>query len=154
MSAQVPQSPDWAEGLQSTVTETRRAPRVLRSIGAVLAGAFTGIILSIATDAALVAAGVFPPLTQPDSFTTPLLLFATLYRNVYGVAGSYLTAHLAPDHPMGHALVLGVMGLAASIAGAVTMWGYGPGWYPLALVALAMPAAWAGGKLRVMQLGR
>jgi hypothetical protein len=60
----------------------------------------------------------------------PLLLLATLYRNVHGVAGSYLTAHLAPGHPMGHALVLSVIGLSARIAGAVTMWGYGPAWFP------------------------
>jgi predicted MFS family arabinose efflux permease len=120
----------------------------------VIAGALTGIILSIGTDAALVATGVFPSLTEPDRFTTPLLLLATVYRNIYGVAGSYLTARLAPRNPMRHALVLGAMGLVASIAGAVTMWGYGPAWYPLALVVLAMPAAWAGGKLRVMQLAR
>jgi hypothetical protein len=30
---------------------------------------------------------------------------------------------------------------------------FGPHWYPLALVALAMPQSWLGGKLRVMQLG-
>jgi hypothetical protein len=151
MSAQFPGSPARAEVFPGTETETRRGIRVFRSVGAVIAGALTGIILSITTDAALVAAGVFPPLSEPNQFTTPLLVLATVYRNVYGVLGSYVTARLAPRNPMGHALVLGVMGLAASIAGAVTMWGYGPAWYPLALVALAMPAAWAGGKLRVMQ---
>jgi hypothetical protein len=29
---------------------------------------------------------------------------------------------------------------------------FGPHWYPLALVATAMPCAWLGGKLRIMQL--
>jgi hypothetical protein len=128
--------------------------RVLRSISALLAGMLPNIILSIATDMGLHAAGVFPPLSEPEMFTTPLLLLATAYRTVYGIAGSYLTARLAPHHPMGHALVLGIIGLAACIAGAVAMWGFGPTWYPLALVALALPCAWAGGQLRVMQLPR
>ncbi len=107
MSWPVSPTPVGDEAIPGTVTGTRRAPRVFRSIGAVIAGALTGIILSIGTDAALVAAAVFPPLTEPDQFTTPLLLLATLYRNIYGVAGSYLTARLAPRNPMGHALVLG-----------------------------------------------
>ena len=133
-------------------SQTAGSGRVLRRIGAVLAGVLSNVVLSIATDMALVAAGVYPPLSEPKMFTTPLLLLATAYRTVYGVAGSYLTASLAPDHPMGHALVLGAMGLAASITGAVVMWGFGPNWYPLALIALAMPCAWAGGRLRELQL--
>ena len=54
---------------------------------------------------------------------------------------------------MAHALVLGIIGLAACITGVVAMWGVGPVWYPIALVVLAMPCAWLGGRLRVMQLG-
>jgi hypothetical protein len=111
-----------------------------------------GIILSVATDMVLEAAGVFPPLSEPQMFTSPLLLLATTYRSVYSIFGSYLAARLAPDHPMRHALALGIGGLAASITGAVLMWNYGPNWYPLALVVLAMPCAWVGGKLRLMQL--
>ena len=59
---------------------------------------------------------------------------------------------------MGHALVGGGVGLAVSILGAAATWNKGPAlgphWYPLALVVLAMPQAWAGGKLTVMQLPR
>jgi hypothetical protein len=111
-----------------------------------------GIVLSVATDLALEAGGIYPSLKEPMAFTTALLLLATAYRSLYGVAGSYLTARLAPDHPMGHALVLGASGLVANIVGAVAMWGYGAHWYPLALVALAMPCAWAGGRLRLGQI--
>jgi hypothetical protein len=85
-----------------------------------------------------------------------LFLLATAYRIVYGVAGGYLAARLAPDRPMQHALTLGVVGLAISIAGAVATWNagpaFGPKWYPLALIALALPCAWAGGRLREMQV--
>jgi hypothetical protein len=128
--------------------------KTLKSIGAVLAGVLAGIVLSIGTDMALRAARVLPPLGQPAG-DAPLLL-ATVYRTVYGVAGSYLTARLAPDRPMMHALVLGALGLAASIAGAAVTSNkgpaFGPHWYPLALIVLAMPQSWAGGRVREMQL--
>jgi hypothetical protein len=128
--------------------------RTLRSVGAVLAGALVGIILSIGTDTLLRAAGTFPALGQPMS--NSLFLIATAYRTIYGIAGAYITARLAPARPMFHALVLGSLGLIASTVGAVVTWNsvpsLGPHWYPLALIALAIPPAWLGGKLRLMQM--
>lgn len=95
------------------------------------------------------AAGIFPALGQPMS--DRLLLLATAYRTVYNIAGSYIAARLAPDRPMAHALWLGVVGLALCIVGAVVTWNkgpaFGPHWYPVALIVLAIPCAWAGGRL-------
>ena len=125
--------------------------RWLRSTGAVLAGVVAGVALSLGTDKILRLAGVFPPLSEPRLYTAPLLLLATVYRSVYGVAASYLTALLAPDHPMAHALALGVLAFVASLAGAIAMWSLGSHWYPVALVVLAIPCAWAGGKLFVLR---
>jgi hypothetical protein len=127
---------------------------VLRSITSVLAGLVAVVVLSVGSDLALQAAGVFPPFSQPKLFTAPLLGLATVYRSLYGVAGGYLAARLAPDRPMGHALALGAVGLAVSITGAVAMWGVGPAWYPLALVVLAVPCAWAGGHFHQMRRTR
>ena len=133
--------------------ETHRPRRIGRSIGAVFAGMLTGIVLSIGTDVVMRAIGYFPPLGQRVA-DAPLLL-ATAYRTVYGVAGSYSAARLAPDRPMQHALALGALGLAVSIVGAVVTWNRGPAFgphtYPLALIVLAMPSAWVGGKLRELQ---
>ena len=129
------------------MNETRAPHSIGRSLGAVLAGFVAVVILSIGTDMALVSAGIFPPLNRPSLFTTPLLLLATAYRGAYSVAGSYLAARLAPNRPMGHALALGVVGLAANTAGAIIMRGVGPPWYPIALILLAMPCAWLGGVL-------
>ena len=138
------------------MSETQRPRRILRRIGAVLAGMLAVIILSIATDMVMHATGVFPPLGEPMS--DALFLLATAYRIVYGVAGGYIAARLAPDRPMQHALVYGAIGLVVSIAGALATWNagpaFGPRWYPLTLVATAMPCAWAGGRLRGMQLPR
>jgi hypothetical protein len=122
---------------------------MIRSIGAVLAGFVVVVILSLGTDLALRAAGILPPFDQrlPDA----LVLLATAYRTIYSIAGSYIAARLAPSRPMGHALALGVLGLIASTAGAIATWNGGPAyqpkWYPLALIALALPGAWVGGKL-------
>ena len=138
------------------VSETVRPRRTGRSIGAVLAGFVVVFILSLGTDAALHAAGVFPPWGASMVGYDGALLLATAYRAIYGVLGSYITARLAPDRPMQHALVGGVIGLALSIVGAAVTWNggpaFGPHWYPLALVVLTMPTAWLGGKLRLMQL--
>lgn len=120
-----------------------------KSILALLAGFAVVVILSIAIDIALRSAGIFPPLGKPMS--DPLFALATTYRTVIGVFGSYLTARLAPNRPLQHALIGGAIGLVLSIIGAVTAWNksaeLGPHWYPLALVMLAMPTAWLGGKL-------
>lgn len=131
-------------------------PGKLRSIGAVLAGLTAIFAVTTATDMLLHATGIFPPFGQPMS--DGLFVLALLYRIVYGIGGSYLTARLAPDRPLGHALALGLVGLALSIAGAVATWGkgpeFGPKWYALAVAATAIPCAWAGGKIRQARAAR
>jgi hypothetical protein len=76
---------------------------------------------------------------------------ATAYRLIYTILGSFLTARLAPNRPMPHALVGGFIGLLLASAGAAATWNagpaFGPHWYPLALVATALPCAWLGGRL-------
>ena len=137
------------------MSEAKRPRSLGRSVGALFAGFVVVVILSISTDIALRGAGIFPPLGQVMS--DALLGLATIYRSVFAVVGSYVTARLAPDRPMQHALVGGVIGLGLSIVGAALAWNkvatMGPHWYPLALVATALPCAWIGGKLRLMQLG-
>ena len=122
---------------------------IWRSIGAIVAAIVFGIITSLGTDAL-----VFPPKGQP--VPDGLFLLATAYRTLYGVAGSYLTARLAPKRPMLHCMILGTLGLVVCAAGAVTTWDkgpeFGPKWYPLSLVVLALPQSWAGGRIRELQL--
>lgn len=138
----------------SDATEIHQPCQTLRSIGAVFAGFLAVVITHTGTDAVMHATGVFPPLGQPMS--DALFLLATAYRTVFTVAGSYITARLAPNRPMQHALVGGVIGLVLSIAGGVATWNkgaaFGPHWYPIALAVTALPCAWLGGKLREMQL--
>jgi hypothetical protein len=138
------------------MSDTGRLQRMGRSLVALLAGMLVGILLSLGTDIVLHAIGVFPPWGESMAGFEGALLLATVYRTVYGVVASYVIAQLAPDRPLQHALVGGIIGLAASTVGAAVTWNkgpaFGPHWYPLALIVLAMPQAWVGGKLRVMQL--
>jgi hypothetical protein len=126
----------------------------LRSIGAVVPGFVAVVVLSLGTDVVLHATGVFPAWDQRMS--DALFLLATVYRTIYCIGGSYIAARLAPDKPMKHALMLGVVGLIVSTAGAVATWNrgpeFGPHWYPVALIVTAIPCAWLGGRLRVTQL--
>jgi hypothetical protein len=132
---------------------TTRAPgapprRLWRSTGAVLAGFFAVVVLSIGTDEILHVVDVYPPWGLP-LFDTDLLLLALGYRIVYTVAGGYITARLAPRNPMRHAIVLGVVGLVLGTIGAIATipMHLGPSWYPIALVIAALPCAWLGGLL-------
>lgn len=135
------------------MSETQQPRRTLRSIGAVLTGVVAVIVLSLGTDVVLHASGIYPPWFQP--MADALWVLALAYRIVYGVAGGYIAARLAPNRLMAHALALGVVGLALSIVGVAMHWNkgpeYGPKWFSLALIATALPFAWLGGKLRVMQ---
>jgi hypothetical protein len=138
------------------MSETHPQRRALRSIGAVLAGMVVAIALTLGTDELLHIIGVFPPWGQSMVGYDGALLLATAYRVVYSILASYITARLAPQRPMLHALVGGGIGFVVSVAGAVATWNggpaFGPHWYPVALIFTALPSAWAGGKLRVMQL--
>ena len=129
--------------------EARQPRRLLRSVIAVLAGFLAIVVLSTGTDMALHATGIYPPLNEPMAGS--LFLLATGYRIAYGVGGCYIAARLAPDRPMKHALILGLIGLVLSIAGAAAMWDAGPAWYSLAIIAIALPCAWIGGKVVLIQ---
>ncbi len=136
------------------MSEARPPRRILRSIAAIFAGLVIGIVLSVGTDVAMTALGILPPPGQPAA-SGPLLV-ATVYRTIYGILASYIAARLAPDRAMLHAMLLGILDFIVSVIGVVFTWNkgpeYGPHWYPIALVVLALPAAWVGGKLRVNQL--
>ena len=141
--------------MSSGVAEETALPqkKMLQSVGAIAAGFVVNIALSLGTDAGLHAMGLTPALGQP--MTNGQLMLAAVYRTIYAVFSSYIVARLAPQRPMKHALVGGAIGMGFAIAGAAATWnfGLGPHWYPLALIAVALPTAWAGGKLRVLQIG-
>jgi hypothetical protein len=131
------------------MTTTSPRPRKLgRSTAAVLAGFFAVVVLSLGTDEVLHLLKVYPPWGQP-MYDPGLNLLALSYRIVYSILGSYIAARLAPSNPMGHALILGVIGLPLSALGVIAAMRMhlGPVWYPVALMLTTLPCAWLGGAL-------
>jgi len=124
-----------------------------KSVGALAAGLFFIIGVTTLVDLVLHATGVFPPMDQP--INDALALLATAYRIVISVGGAWLTARLAPNAPMKHAMILGYVGVVLGLVGVAATWnlGLGPRWYPILLVVLAIPQCWAGGKIYEMQAG-
>ena len=114
------------------------------------------VITAVTTlvDIILHATGVFPPMNQP--INNALALLATSYRIVISIGGAWLTARLAPDRPMRHAMILGYVGVVLGLVGVVATWnlGLGPRWYPISLVVLAIPQCWVGGKIYEIQSGK
>jgi hypothetical protein len=91
---------------------------------------------------------------QPINDT--LALLATSYRIVITVGGAWLTARLAPNEPMKHAMILGYVGVVMGLIGVAATWNLalGPRWYPILLVVLAIPQCWAGGRIYEMHSGK
>ena len=137
------------------MSDSARAPRRIgRSILAVVAGFSVILVLSLGTDIVLHAAGVYPPWGQ--TMADSLFGLATAYRIVYGILGCWVAARLAPDRPMAHAVALGAIGVVISLAGLVYAQKqgpeFGPLWYSIAIVAISLPCAWIGGRIRLAQL--
>ena len=125
---------------------------MIKSIIAVVVGFFTVVILSIATDALLEAAGVFPPQSQPGLYVTWMLALALTYRIVYTIAGGYVTAWLAPQNQMKHVTILGIIGIVGGAVGVVFGWNLSPHWYCIAILVTAFPCTWLGGKLKKVKI--
>lgn len=120
----------------------------LKSIGAVAAGFATLVILSMITDIVLEKTGIMK--TQPFVENPVwLIVVIILYRTVFNTFGCYLTARIAPNKPMKHAIILGTIGVVLTTVGLIVMWDTPPRWYPVSLIVLTLPAAWLGGKMTI-----
>ena len=127
-------------------------PPIVRSILAIVVGFLFIGALAGGTGAALSSAGILP---AGGSMTDPaLVLLEAAYVAVFAIAGCWLAAWLAPNRPMRHALILGFLGLVFNVIGAVATWGQRPAWAIALNLALVMPYAWLGGRLREQQLER
>lgn len=122
--------------------------QTLKSFGAVIAGFALLVILSIMMDSILEHTGIM--ITDPFS-ENPfwLILIIILYRTIFNTFGCYITARLAPNKPMMHSIILGVIGVVLTIVGLIAMWDIPPRWYPISLIVLTLPAAWIGGKMAI-----
>jgi len=129
--------------IASGTTSQRTWPR---SLAALFYGFIAVVVLSLATDEILHLLKVYPPWNQPmpDPGQNALALS---YRIIYGILGSYITARFAPNRPMAHSLLSGVVGTILGTLGAIATipMHLGPAWYPIAIAVTALPCAWVGG---------
>jgi hypothetical protein len=123
---------------------------VWKGIGAILGGMIFIVITHTVTDFVLESLGIFPKPSEGLHITW-MVVTATIYRSIYTVAGGYITAALAPSPKMRYVIILGIIGVVLGTLGAIITipLKLGPIWYPIALVVLALPSVWLGGKLRI-----
>lgn len=130
----------------------------LKSTGIVLAGFILTLVLTMGTDTVLENTGIFPTVAYQQQFGFNVLwmnLLAIFYRVIYTILGGYITAKLAPNKPMRHVIALGILGTVIAIVGniAVSMIpatkNVLPLWFMVALVLMAFPGVWYGGKLAI-----
>lgn len=130
-----------------------KSGNTFKSIGSVLGGMLAGALLSIGTDFILEGLHVFPAIGN-GLFVSWMLAVALIYRGIYTVIGGYVTAMLAPQNPMKHVLILGIIGIVVSTIGTIAGWNLSAHWYPIALTLIALPCTWWGGKLRLRKMKR
>ena len=127
---------------------------MLRSATAIVVGFVYIGALSYGADALLhtLVPGAIGAGGRIDS--TPVLLLVICYVALFAISGCYLTARLAPNRPMRHALVLGALGLVFNIMGTIAVWSTAPVWFHVVSLLLVMPYAYVGGRLRELELSR
>lgn len=133
--------------------------KILKSIGAILAGILFIVVSHTLTDFVLESLGIFPPppnrASADQRFDVPWMVATALtYRVIYQIVGGCVTAYLAPSRPILHSLVLGSIGLIISSAAAIAVipLGWGPAWYPMALAISSLPSVWFGGWLATARM--
>lgn len=122
--------------------------KILRSIVAVVGGLIFIVITHTAVDQILERAGIFTP-PEAGLHTPWMVVTATIYRTILSIAGCYIAAAIAPARPMLHAMILGLIGFAASGIAAIFIipMNIAPAWYPIALTVLSPICGWLGGKI-------
>lgn len=119
---------------------------IIKSIGAILAGFALGAILSVGTDFIFDKLGVMS-MENFKQTSIGVICIVIIYRFAYNVAGCYLTAKLAPNNPMKHCIIIGILGTIFSLLGSLAMWDKAIPFYNIAIILISLPSAWLGGKL-------
>lgn len=119
---------------------------IFKSIGAILAGFVLGAVLSVGADFLMGEMGI---MSMENFKQTPLfvIFLVIVYRFIFNVIGCYLAARLAPNNPMKHVIIIGVIGTVLSLLGSFAMWDKAIPFYNIAIILISLPSAWLGGQL-------
>ena len=107
---------------EAVMKEAAHPPRTIRSVGAVLTGIIVGVLLTIITDVVLHAIGVYPASAQP--MVNAIVAACNRLSRCLRCVGGCISARLAPDRPMRHALAgrRGLCGVHRWRSGNVEPW--------------------------------
>ncbi|MES2681486.1 MAG: hypothetical protein V4635_16435 [Bacteroidota bacterium] len=128
----------------------------LKNISAVILGFSITLVLTRGTDILLENTGIFPTVEQQQKFGFNILwmnLVAISYRIVFTIAGGFITVKLSASKPIRNIMILGITGTMIAIAGNLVvsqipeMADVLPLWFSIALVIIAYPSVWIGGRL-------
>jgi len=82
---------------------------------------------------------------------TPAMVLWLVWEGVSLAAGGFVTASIAPRHPVRYAVGMGTVQALMTLAAMVSVRdGAAPLWFWLAGIASMVPAAWLGGTWRVI----
>ena len=118
----------------------------LRRIASPLAGFGATALLSFGTDELLYSLEVLP---RGPHHIYPLHILELSYRCLWAVAGGWIAARLAPDHPMRHALALATFAFLVTGVGTAATWnmGLGPAWFAIGILVLTPLCIVAGARI-------
>ena len=121
-----------------------------RSIAAIVTGFMLTVVLAFGIQFLMMVLFHREPVNDSDREPTLLviLLFST---NASAAVGGYLAGLIAIRRPLAHALVLGVVGLLATVPLTITYWNNEATWYHVCALAFILPATGVGGWLRARQ---
>jgi len=138
-------------GSSARIWQAESGALMARSILAVIGGYAVTVVCVVALDfgfGALVPGGRGSPSSPPTS----LMVLNVAFGIPCAVLGGYVCALIARRAEVMHALVLGIVAEAMSIASLILQLGSQPLWYGLALVLIVLPSMLAGGYLRANRL--
>ena len=134
----------------------------LKNIGAVIAGFLLTLILTRGMDILLESIGFFPTVEEQQKYGFNILwmnIVAIAYRIAFTILGGYVTVKLSANRPMRNVNILGIVGTIVAIIGNIVvsqipeMANVLPLWFSVALVLIAYPSVWTGGKLTTIRQG-
>lgn len=127
------------------------AMTILRRIGSVLLGFIVILLLVGVTDGILEKLAPAQFVNADGSYAFPSLPFVVVivvYSFVYAGVGGYLTAWIAPQSPLAHALALGALLVLVSLAFALVNPHQQPLWYMLTCTLFIVLGCAVGGSLK------
>jgi uncharacterized membrane protein YeaQ/YmgE (transglycosylase-associated protein family) len=123
---------------------------ILKSIGVILLAFVVIALLSMLTDFLLESIGVLPN-PQKGLFETWAILLVLFYRVVYTILAGFIVAKLAPNRPMLHAIILGIIGTIITVlaVSSPSVAEKAPLWFGYTLATITVPCLWFGVRVKL-----